>query len=152
MGKVKISSMDKRDRYKMLDELYDMISVLENREEVKNFFRDLLTPSESLMLARRIAIAKMLIKGSTYDEIKKELNVGYDNIKSVYRWLYDGFGGYNLALEKFAKKKAKEKNIGGSTYSGSPLDNLRRKYPAHFLLVNAFLDAGKKLSRGKHNK
>lgn len=152
MGKVKINSMDKADRYKMLDELYDMISVLDSREEVKNFFRDLLTPSESLMLARRIAIAKMLLDGSTYDEIRKELNVGYDNIKSVYRWLYDGFGGYNSALEKIAKKKTKEKNSKNNVYTDSAFDNIRRKYPAHFLLINAFLDAGKKLSKGKHNK
>lgn len=152
MSKVKISSINKDDRYKLLDELYDMISVLDSREEVKNFFRDLLTPSESLMLARRIAIAKMLLNGSTYDEVKGKLNVGYDNIKSVYRWLYDGFGGYNLALEKVAKRKKKEKNISGSTYTGSAFDNIRRKYPAHFLLINAFLDANKKLSKGKHKK
>ena len=152
MGKVKISNINKDDRYKLLDELYDMISVLGSREEVKNFFRDLLTPSESLMLARRIAIAKMLLSGATYDEIRKELNVGYDNIKSVYRWLYDGFGGYELALNKTAKKKSKEEKNKSSIYIGSPLDNLRRKYPAHFLLVNAFLDAGKRISKGKHSK
>jgi TrpR-related protein YerC/YecD len=144
--------MNKDDRYKLLDELYDMISVLDSKEEVKNFFRDLLTPSESLMLARRIAIAKMLLSGSTYDEVKEKLNVGYDNIKSVYRWLYDGFGGYNLALEKVAKRKKKEKNISGNAYTGSAFDNIRRKYPAHFLLINAFLDASKKLSKGKHKK
>lgn len=152
MSKVKINSINKNERYKLLDELYDMISVLDSREEVKNFFRDLLTPSESLMLARRIAIARMLLDGSTYDEVKKKLNVGYDNIKSVYRWLYDGFGGYNLALEKVAKRRKKEKNVRGSTYTGSAFDNIRRKYPAHFLLINAFLDAGKKLSKGKHKK
>lgn len=152
MGKVKISSMNRDDRYELLDELYNMISILDSKEEVKNFFRDLLTPSESLMLARRIAIAKMLIEGATYDEIKKKLSVGYDNIKSVYRWLYDGFGGYNLALEKISKAKGKEKNIGGSAYTGSAFDNIRRKYPAHFLLVNAFLDAGKKISKGRSKK
>jgi TrpR-related protein YerC/YecD len=152
MGKVKISSMNRDDRYELLDELYNMISILDSKEEVKNFFRDLLTPSESLMLARRIAIARMLIEGATYDEIKKKLSVGYDNIKSVYRWLYDGFGGYNLALEKISKTNGKEKNIGGSTYTGSAFDNIRRKYPAHFLLVNAFLDASKKISKGRSKK
>ena len=143
MAKVTLNNIDNKERYELLDELYDMISVLENREEVKNFFRDLLTPSESLMLARRIAVAKMLLAGATYEEIRNKLKVGHDNIKSVYRWLYDGFGGYDSALKKVAKKKAKEKNIGGSAYTGSPLDNLRRKYPAHFMLVNAFLDRGK---------
>jgi len=146
MAKVTLSSINNKDRYELLDELYDMISVLGNREEVKNFFRDLLTPSESLMLARRIAVAKMLLAGATYEEIRNKLKVGHDNIKSVYRWLYDGFGGYNLALEKVAKKKMRKKNIDRSTYTGSPLDNLRRKYPAHFLLLNAFLDKKKKYS------
>ena len=144
MAKVTLSSIDNKDRYELLDELYDMISVLENREEVKNFFRDLLTPSESLMLSRRIAVAKMLLAGATYEEIRNKLKVGHDNIKSVYRWLYDGFGGYDLALKKIAKKKSKEISSKSSIHIGSPLDNLRRKYPAHFLLMNAFLDKNKK--------
>lgn len=148
MAKVKLSSIDNKDRYELLDELYDMISVLENREEVKNFFRDLLTPSESLMLARRIAVAKMLLAGATYEEIRSKLKVGHDNIKSVYRWLYDGFGGYDLALKKLAKKKSKENNKK-SVYTGSALDNIRRKYPAHFLLLNAFLDRNKKYPGSK---
>jgi len=144
MAKVTLSSVDNKDRYELLDELYDMISVLENREEVKNFFRDLLTPSESLMLARRIAVAKMLLAGATYEEIRNKLKVGHDNIKSVYRWLYDGFGGYDLALKKIAKKKSKEDSNRSGVHTGSPFDNLRRKYPAHFLLINAFLDKNKK--------
>jgi len=148
MAKVTLDSINNKDRYELLDELYDMISVLENREEVKNFFRDLLTPSESLMLARRIAVAKMLLTGATYEEIRSKLKVGHDNIKSVYRWLYDGFGGYDLALKKLAKKKSKENNKK-IVYTGSALDNIRRKYPAHFLLLNAFLDRNKKYSGSK---
>lgn len=148
MAKVTLSSIDNKDRYEFLDELYDMISVLENREEVKNFFRDLLTPSESLMLARRIAVAKMLLAGATYEEIRNKLKVGHDNIKSVYRWLYDGFGGYDLALKKLAKKKSKENNRK-SVYTGSAFDNIRRKYPAHFLLLNSFLDRNKKYPGSK---
>lgn len=144
MAKVTLNSIDNEDRYEMLDELYDMISVLDSREEVKNFLRDLLTPSESLMLARRIAIAKMLLDGATYEEIRNKLKVGHDNIKSVYRWLYDGFGGYESALKKAGKKKLKENKGKSNIYAGSPLDNLRRKYPAHFLILNAFLDRNKR--------
>lgn len=141
MAKVKPYSLNKEERNKLLEELYTMMAVLETREEIKNFLKDLLTHSEALMLARRIQVAKMLLIGKGQEEIKTELKVGVDTINRVQYWLRAGFGGYLKALEKLEEVRNYERKQLKKKYApfGS-FDYLRKTYPLHFLLVNAVLD------------
>lgn len=124
---------------KYLDLLWTSIAALKSRDEVKNFFKDLLSESESIMLSRRIMIAKHLLEGLTYDEIKVRLKVGDGNIAKVHDWLVSGFGGYEKAIKEFNRTLDKR---GINKISSPPLsfDWLRKKYPLHFLLFNLFLD------------
>ena len=98
MAKVNPRKLDSKEKMKYLDLLWTSIAELKEREEVKSFFKDLLTPSESVMLARRILIAKMLLEDKTYDDIRMELRVGLDTVAKVHGWLISGFGGYELSL------------------------------------------------------
>lgn len=77
------------------------IAELKNRDEVKAFFKDLLSESEAIMLARRIKIAQRLLQGVEYEEIQKELHVGRSTIASVHQWLTSGFQGYEIAIKKY---------------------------------------------------
>ncbi len=52
------------------------------------------------MLARRIQIAKLLLKKESYEEIKKKLKVGTSTIINVQRWLKQGHKDYIKFLEK----------------------------------------------------
>lgn len=132
-------TLSHEERTKLLDELWTMIALLESREEVKNFFKDLLSETEALMLARRIQIAKLLLRGVGYDEIKEKLNTGYSTIAGVHRWLQSGSGGYEKVMPRLEKelerretvkiKKTKER----IPYTG---EWLKRRYPLHFLLLN----------------
>lgn len=45
-----------------LHNFWNLITLLENKDQVKNFFRDLLSHTEMKMFAKRIQIAKMLLK------------------------------------------------------------------------------------------
>ncbi len=139
MVKVNPRKINNPDRMKYLDLLWTSIAAFKSRDEVKNFFKDLLSESESIMLSRRIMIAKYLLEGLTYDEIKARLKVGDGNIAKVHSWLVSGFGGYEKAIQEFNKALDKR---GINKVPSPPLsfEWLRKKYPLHFLLFNLFLD------------
>lgn len=120
-----------------LDLLWTSIAELKSREEVKNFFKDLLSESEAIMLARRIKIAKHLLEDKSYDEINKQMKAGKNTIANVHNWLVSGFKGYENALEKFdvavKKRFSKRESARDMPYS---FTWLKKKYPLHFLLFN----------------
>ena len=139
MVKVNPRKITNSDRMKYLDLLWTSIAALKSRDEVKNFFKDLLSESESIMLSRRIMIAKYLLEGLTYDEIKVRLKVGDGNIAKVHDWLVSGLGGYEKAIKEFNKTLDK-RGINKIPSPPFSFDWLRKKYPLHFLLFNLFLD------------
>src|SRR3989344_2691287 len=79
--------LEPRVRKELLNEFWTMIALLETREEVKNFFKDLLSETEAIMLARRLAIAKLLLQDISYAAIEKKLGTSAATIASVHRWL-----------------------------------------------------------------
>lgn len=138
MAKVNPRNLDSNSKMKYLDLLWTSIAQLETREEVKRFFKDLLSEGEAIMLARRIEIAKRLLEGESYAQISSEMRVGADTIAKVQNWLISGFGGYEKAVNDFKKelnnrfnKTSKAKN-----YKPYGFDWLKQKYPLHFLLFN----------------
>jgi len=93
----------------------------------------LLTPSEALMLARRIQIATMLLDEKGYDEIQKKLKVGVSTIITASRWLY----GDNKQFQKQIQnhKKRKEKRMEKSKRNNYRYyDSVLDRYPGHRLL------------------
>jgi len=138
MGKVNPRALDSNSKMKYLDLLWTSIAQLETREEVKQFFKDLLSESESIMLARRIEVAKRLLEGQSYDEITRELNVGKDTIGRVQRWLTSGFGGYEKAVNGFKKEVERRFSKSSKIAKRDPYSFgwIKQKYPLHFLLFN----------------
>lgn len=73
---------------------------LKTQAEAKEFWEDLLTPTEKVMLAKRLSIAILLIKGYNYLNIKDILKVSGGTISSVALWLNQGGEGYKRAVKK----------------------------------------------------
>lgn len=140
MAKVNPRDLDPNSKMKYLDLLWTSIAQLETREEVKQFFKDLLSEGEAIMLARRIEIAKRLLERESYGQIGSELRVGADTIAKVQNWLISGFGGYEKAVKGFKKEldnrfsKASKNKV--KKYAPYGFDWLKQKYPLHFLLFN----------------
>ena len=103
MSKVIPSKISKQDREKMFDLLCFKIASLKNKKQVIDFLSDVLTESEALMILRRLQIAKMLIDECTYFEIRQELQVGIDTIRTVRTKLLAGSGGYLNFIKKLKK-------------------------------------------------
>jgi len=141
MAKFNYYSISKEEKNKILNELYFMAGSLKNKEQIINFFNDILTKSELIMLARRIQIARMLIEGQSYWEISRKLKTGIDTIMRVQRWLKDGFGDYIKSLEKISKsekQKIKQKELREARRDIDPnsLEGLANRYPLYFGLTN----------------
>jgi len=151
-GKVKYHNLSEEEKKKCLGEFYTMVSMLEGREEVKNFFKDLLTLSEMVMITRRIQIAKMLLEGYSIEEIINKLRVGSATVIQVSRWLNNGFGGYKSIIKKYKKHEGKFKTKKDVS-AAAPLtfEWIRKKYPAHFALVNLLINQKNKSKNKNKN-
>ena len=135
-GKVKYHELSESEKKKYLGDFYSMIALLKTRDDAKNFFKDLLTLSEVVMISRRIQIAKMLLEGQTYNDVRKKLKVGMSNICQVEKWLNNGFGGYRKIIAEYKKKYPERNNFEKYGYAPFSREWTRKKYPLHHLLSN----------------
>ena len=62
--------------------------------------RDFLTPSENIVLAKRLAIALYLEKNKSYEEIRRSLKVSSATIASVQSMLEHRSEGFMLAVQQ----------------------------------------------------
>lgn len=90
---------------KEVDELFEAILALENKEECYEFFSDACTIKEILDIAQRLKVAKMLREGKSYAQISKDVGVSTATISRVSRCLEYGSSGYNKILERVEDKK-----------------------------------------------
>ena len=87
----------------LLDKLGRAIEHLKNRAEINLFFNDLLTPTERMMLAKRLAIILMLEKGFTFAQICSTLKVSESTISAMRERMDRGGTGFHLIIMKFEK-------------------------------------------------
>ena len=122
----------------MIGEFYDTISSLKDRNEVRLFFKSLLTADEIATLMRRIEIAVLLSAKLTYDEIAKTLGAGKSKITSVHKNLLQDDSGYKIVVKRLIedRKKRLKKIIKENKGSLSAFEAAKKKYPGYFLLQN----------------
>ena len=87
-------------RNETIDALFDAILSLETREECYDFFEDLCTVKEISDMAQRLEAAKLLLDGSTYEQIVKTVE-----ISRINRCIQYGTGGYRQTIEKVREKQ-----------------------------------------------
>jgi TrpR-related protein YerC/YecD len=139
MSRVQPKSLSKEEKKELLNILWSMITILESREEVESFFRDLLSETEAVMLARRVAIAQLLIQGKTYDYIALKMDASSTTVARVHRWLQRNTEGYQKLvpeLEKELRKQKKYKIKQAKQKERYSFEWLKKRYPLHFLLLN----------------
>ena len=82
------------------DNLFEAIKTLQGFEEYRSFFQDILTPAEFQAIKDRWTVAALLYEGYTYREINAISGVSITTVARVARFLTDGSGGYQIALER----------------------------------------------------
>lgn len=84
------------------------LSDIRELKEIEIFIDDLLSPTEKIMLSKRLAVAILLQKGYTYAEIDQTLKVSSPTINKVAFWLKNGKSGYKNVVKKILEEKKRE--------------------------------------------
>jgi len=114
--------------------LFEAAKTAQTSKQLEKFLSGLLTPSEQIMLGRRIWISRMLLENKRYDEIGARLLVGPNTIAKIELWLLGLLPDYGEYIQKETKRitEIRRQEIARANPFG--LTALKKKYPLHFLL------------------
>jgi len=104
---VKVSKkvLNKTIEKQIFETLWEAISQIRDKSDIQSFLNDLLSPTERIMVAKRLAIAILLLKEQDYATIRGFLNVSNETISKVSSILKTN-QGYKIAINKIAQTKA----------------------------------------------
>ena len=108
MTQVSKRYLQKEVEERILDLFWTSLSSA-NKEQIALFLDDLLSPTEKIMLAKRLAIAFMLMKNYDYGTINERLKVSDPTIWNVKTSLAFKGRGYKMIIEKIMSKEKWEK-------------------------------------------
>ena len=89
-------------------ELYEILSKLENKEEVEKLLTDLCTIQEIEKMQQRLDSAVLLLNNETYNQIIEETDISSATLSRVSRCLKYGSGGYSEVLKRIINEKNNE--------------------------------------------
>lgn len=92
----------------VLNEIFEVfletIANLDTKRKVLNFFEEFLTPTERIMLAKRLAIGLLISKGYSYEDISHLLRVSTSTICD-YATLYRHRENFRQVINQILQKK-----------------------------------------------
>lgn len=103
------SEIDRKDYFKEIHFLYEIINNLKNTDELKPFLKDILTTSELRMIKRRWHIANLLYEGNDIRTTAMKSKSSTQTVSKVKKVLEEGQGGLVYAINKSFEKQRKEK-------------------------------------------
>jgi len=147
--------------YKEQEELFinlaRAIASVGSPTEAAALIKDILTEAEIGMVAKRLAIAELLVGEVTYQEISEHLKVGYATIARVAEWLNRSGEGYRLALQRIKPARERDAMVrlaaAGATRGRATMYNWPEKLLEEFMItatkkqrerIKEILDATKK--------
>jgi len=86
----------------------DSFFKVKTKKNLNNFIEDLFSPEETLDLAQRLKIAKLILEGKTYEEIAAEIPVSTSTISKIGQVIKFGKGGFALLQNTTKAQKSKE--------------------------------------------
>lgn len=92
--------LDERIKNEQIDDLVRAMIELDETEEAYCFFEDIFTIHELQAVAQRLAVARLLRRKVTYQEIADKTGASTATISRVNRCLSYGAGGYQHMLDK----------------------------------------------------
>lgn len=114
-----------------IDNFWSGVTLLENKTQVKEFFKELLSPTEGKMLAKRLQVCKMLLEGHDYRTIQNYIKVTPATIARISNQLHQGGNGLKAIIERLWKiEKEREEKLMRAAPGWNEMKN---KYPAYFL-------------------
>lgn len=96
-------SYDSKYKRNDIDELFDAILTLNDREDCYRFFEDICTVNEIHAIAQRLQVAKLLSAKRTYNEIEDITKASTATISRINKCLVYGADGYKRVLDRLKK-------------------------------------------------
>ena len=94
-----------------LDQHFEAILCLKDKEECYTFFEDVCTINELLSLSQRFEVAKMLMDKRTYLDISEKTGASTATISRVNRSLNYGNDGYDMVFKRMEEKKEQNRSL-----------------------------------------
>ena len=91
-----------------IDQLFDAVLTLEDREDCYRFFEDICTINEIHAIAQRLQVARLLSEKKTYSEIDSITNASTATISRINKCLLYGADGYKRVLERLGDTEPKD--------------------------------------------
>ncbi len=93
-------TQSRRDAQRAEIDLCKALLRLKKPDDVRAFLKDLCTPAELQALVDRWQVVLLLDEGLAYRRIQELTGVSVTTVGRVARYLGDGYGGYQKALEQ----------------------------------------------------
>lgn len=90
MARVSRIKIDKNLEIEIFNQFWRSLANINSSLKSSDFFSDLLSETEKLMLAKRFATAVLIYRSKTATEIHDSLHVSYSTIGSVSAWVKNG--------------------------------------------------------------
>jgi len=105
MARVSKIKIDKDLESEMFTQFWNSLTKINNSTKTSEFFSDLLSETEKLMLAKRFTTAVLISRGKTATEIHKSIHISYTTITSVSSWVKNAKNETGKLLTKISKEK-----------------------------------------------
>lgn len=122
---MRLNKISKQEKTEFILRFCQALSKIKNSEEAAAFITDLLSESETEMLAKRLKIAEKLIAGSGYETIRDTTGSSYGTIARVNEWLKISGSGYRTVIERL-------KNVPEMKFEKLRLSQMERRYPSYY--------------------
>lgn len=96
--------MNHTKKQQKIDQLYQLITEIQNVEDCRNLFDDLCTYKEIEKMAERIYAARLLLEGKTYNQVIAETDISSATLSRISRCVQYG-KGYSRLLKKDTVKE-----------------------------------------------
>lgn len=113
MAQISGIRLEKDTEERMYEIFWGSIAGLKKTKDVEEFLSELLTRTEKVMLAKRLAIATLLMRGHDYRQISFLLKVSFSTIFRVKASLEQSEGGYRKIIKKMLRKEAWKELLEG---------------------------------------
>ncbi|EKD67921.1 MAG: hypothetical protein ACD_48C00152G0007 [uncultured bacterium] len=141
MSQISRRQLNSRVQERIYEIFVDVVREANTSSEVHTLLEDFLTPTERVMLPKRLCIAYLLLKKYNQRAISSYLKVSFTTINRVSTALTTGGQGYTLMLTRLQKREKIDAilkqieegivstlaSIGGPTHVWKGLQSIQRK-------------------------
>ncbi len=109
MVQVSRKILDKELEKELFEQLWLSLGKINTSTKASDFYSDLLSQTEQLMLAKRIATAILITRGRNMTEVRRSLNVSFSTVTNVNSWVKNSKPETTKILDGISKEKGWEK-------------------------------------------